>query len=220
VRIAVFGATGRTGRPLVEQTLGRGHDAVAFVRDPDRLPGGVRRHDRLTVVVGDAYTGDGVDEAVSGGGDPPVDAVVSVLGQTSDGPDDLLAVAGEHVLAAMTPHGVDRLVSLVGAGVREDGESVSLGGRVMGGLLKLFAAEALADAEAHAEAVRASDARWTLVRAPRLTDGEATGQVRHGTDLSLGVRDAAAARANVAAFVLYCLEEDASVGAMPKVADA
>ncbi|TKX84333.1 NmrA family protein, partial [Halorubrum sp. SS5] len=34
MRIAVFGASGRTGRPLVEQALDRGHEVVAFVRDP------------------------------------------------------------------------------------------------------------------------------------------------------------------------------------------
>jgi uncharacterized protein YbjT (DUF2867 family) len=38
MRIAVFGATGRTGVPLVEQALDRGHEVVAFVRTPERLP--------------------------------------------------------------------------------------------------------------------------------------------------------------------------------------
>jgi hypothetical protein len=118
----------------------------------------------------------------------------------------------------MDEHGVDRFVTLVGAGVREEGESVSLGGRTMGALLKLMARSVLDDAKEHVEMVRASDTRWTVVRGPRLTEGAHTGQFRHGTDLSLGVR-AAAARANVADFVLDCLEEDLYVHEMPKVAD-
>ena len=115
--------------------------------------------------------------------------------------------------------GVERFVTLVGAGVREEGESVSLGGRVMGTLLKLLARSVLEDARNHVEMVKRSDADWTVVRAPRLTDGAHTGEFEHGTDLELGVR-AAAARANVAEFILDCLEDDRYVREMPKVADA
>jgi putative NADH-flavin reductase len=217
MRIAVFGATGRTGRPLIEQALDRGHDVIAFVRDPTGLPATLRDDDRVGVVTGDAYTGDGVERAVAPDG-VPVDAVVSVLGQTAEGPDDLLTEAGRHVLAAMDAHGVERFVTLVGAGVREEGESVSLGGKVMGALLKLLARAALEDARDHVEAVRASDARWTVVRGPRLTEDAASDEYRHGTELSLGMRDAAA-RATVAAFVLDCLEGDRYVHEMPKIAD-
>lgn len=217
MRIAVFGATGRTGRLLVEQALARDHDVVAFVRDPTALPATVRADDRLTVVEGDAHSGDGVDRAVGGDGDP-VDAVVSVLGQTSEGPSDLLTEAGRHILAAMDRHGVDRFVTLVGAGVREAGESVSLGGRAMGALLKLLARSVLEDARSHVALVRASETRWTVVRAPRLTEGSHTGEFRHGTELTLGLRDAAA-RANVAEFILDCLEADRYVHELPKIAD-
>lgn len=217
MRIAVFGATGRTGRPLVEQAVGRGHEVIAFVRDETGLPSTVRNDDRVRVVEGDAYTDAGVDRAI-GGDDTPVDAVVSVLAQSSESPDDLLTEAGRHILASMGHHGVERLVTLVGAGVREDGESVSLGGKVMGGLLKLLARSVLEDARDQVEALRASDARWTVVRAPRLTEGAHTGAFRHGTDLSLGVRDTAA-RANVAEFIIDCLEDDVYVHEMPKIAD-
>jgi len=217
MRIAVFGATGRTGRPLVDRALDRGHEVVAFVRNPADLPSAVRDDDRVSVIEGNAYGGDGVDRAI--GGDDPVDAVVSVLGRSSESPDDLLTEAGRHVLAAMDRHGVERLVTLVGAGVREEGESVSLGGKVMGSLLRLLARSTLEDAVDHVESVRASDARWTVVRGPRLTDGPHTGEFRHGTGLALGVRDVAA-RANVAEFVLDCLEKDLYVHEMPKVADA
>jgi putative NADH-flavin reductase len=217
MQIAVFGATGRTGVPLVEQALDRGHEVVAFVRDPAGLPAAVHDRDRLRVVEGDVYSGEGVERAIAGEGGP-VDAVVSVLGQSSEGPDDLLTVAGEHVLAAMADHGVDRFVTLVGAGVREAGESVNLGGKVMGALLKLVARSVLEDARDHVEMVRAGDTRWTVVRAPRLTEDEHTGEFRHGTDIRLGV-SATAARANVAEFVLDCLEDDLYASEMPKIAD-
>lgn len=37
MNIAVFGASGRTGKPLVEQALAAGHDVIAFVRDSAKL---------------------------------------------------------------------------------------------------------------------------------------------------------------------------------------
>lgn len=217
MRIAVLGATGRTGRPLVEQALARAHEVVAFARDATDLRPSVRKDERVSVVEGDARTGDGVERAVAGDGES-VDAVVSVLGRTAEGPDDLLTEAGRHVLAAMDRHGVERFVTLVGAGVREEGESVSLGGKVMDTLLKLVARSVLEDARDHVRMVRASDSRWTVVRVPRLTDGPHTGEFRHGTGLTLGMGDTAA-RANIAEFMLDCLEEDLYVHEMPRVAD-
>ena len=218
MRIAVFGATGRTGHPLIEQAVERGHEVVAFVRDVTDLSSILRNNDRVSIVEGDAYTGEGVDRAIASDGDP-VDAVVSVLGQTSDGSDDLLTEAGRHMLSAMSQHGVERFVTLVGAGVRTEGESVSLGGRVMSAVLKLLAGSVLEDARTHVESIKRSDTRWTVVRGPRLTEDAHTGEFRHGTDLSLGMRDTAA-RANVAEFILNCLEDDLYVHEMPKITDA
>jgi uncharacterized protein YbjT (DUF2867 family) len=46
MRIAIFGASGRTGRQLVEQAMTRDREVTAIVRNPDGLPsdlrGGVR----------------------------------------------------------------------------------------------------------------------------------------------------------------------------------
>ena len=206
MRITVFGATGRTGVPLVRQALDRGHEVVAFVRSPEKLP---VTDDALTVVEGDVYTGGGVADAVDG-----VDAVVSVLGQTSDGPDDLLTVAGDHITTAMDEAGVSRFVTLVGAGVREEDEHVSLSGKVMGTLLKVLARDVLEDAAEHVRRVSATDLDWTVVRAPRLTDGDGTGEYRAG-DIALGFESVA--RADVATFVLDCVEREEYVHERPKV---
>jgi putative NADH-flavin reductase len=221
MRIAVFGATGRTGQPLIEQALERGHEVVAFVRDPTRLPSTLREAEGVNTIEGDAYNGDDVELAIAGDEDDPsdaVDAVVSVLGQTSEGPDDLLTEAGSNILTAMDRHGVERFVTLVGAGVREEGESVSLGGKVMEALLKLLARAALEDARDHVEIVRDSGTQWTVVRAPRLTEDAHTGEFKHGTGLRLGMGDTAS-RANVASFILDCLEGDEYIHEMPKITD-
>jgi putative NADH-flavin reductase len=206
MQIAVFGATGWTGTLLVRQALDRDHEVVAFVRRPDNLQ---LEGESLSVVQGDVYSGENVADAIAG-----VDAVVSVLGQTDDGPDDLLTVGGDRIMTAMAEAGVTRFVTLVGASVRTEGESVSLSGTVVGGMLKLLTREGLEDAKAHVEQVRTSDLDWTVARAPRLTDGEGTGSYRAG-DIALG--SDSIARADVASFILDCLENDWHVGELPKV---
>jgi len=52
MRLVIFGPTGGTGRRLVERAIAEGHDVTAFVRDPSRI---TARHERLDVVVGDAF---------------------------------------------------------------------------------------------------------------------------------------------------------------------
>lgn len=207
MHITVFGATGRTGVPLVEQALAGGHDVTAFVRDRSAL---AIDHDALAVVEGDAYTGEGVERAVA-----DADAVCSVLGQTRSGPDDLQTVAGRHILTAMAAAGVERFVTLTGAGVRDDDEQVTLSGKAMGLALKLFAKSVLEDARTHIADVRESDTDWTVVRGPRLTEGEHTGEYRHGA-LSLGMQ-AKISRADVADFVLQVVEDGSYVHEMPLV---
>lgn len=48
--ILVVGATGATGRLLVEQLLLRGHNVKVIVRSPDKLPKTIKNHDCLTVI--------------------------------------------------------------------------------------------------------------------------------------------------------------------------
>jgi len=206
MNLTVFGASGRTGVPLVEQALAAGHTVTAFVRAQSKLP---VEHENLTVVEGDVYTGEGVREAVAG-----ADAVLSVLGQTDSGPDDLLTVAGEHVMDAMEAADVERYVTLVGAGVRMEGESRSLFGTVMGTMLKLLAKEVLEDAEDHVADVRSRDCRWTVVRVPRLSEDDPRGEYLVG-DVEPGRK--AVARADVAEFMLTVVEEGSYVGDLPKM---
>lgn len=73
MRLTVFGATGAVGQEIVRQALTAGHEVTAVVRDPARLPEGLRGAALHAVVpLGDTAA---VRAAVAGR-----DAVLSGLG--------------------------------------------------------------------------------------------------------------------------------------------
>src|SRR5436853_97757 len=101
MKLAIFGATGRTGFPLVKQALEAGYEVVALIRTPTKMP---LQHDRLMLVQGDAMNPVDVEKVVQG-----TDAVISVLGHSKDSPKDLQTVATPNIVAAMQKYGVKRL---------------------------------------------------------------------------------------------------------------
>src|SRR3954462_6921560 len=72
MKLLVFGATGGTGRALVEQALQQGHEVTAFVRNPAKV---TPKHEKLKVVKGNVTDCHSVGAAVAG-----QDAVFSALG--------------------------------------------------------------------------------------------------------------------------------------------
>lgn len=72
MRLLVFGASGGTGRQLVEQALEQGHTVTAFARNPSKIH---QVHDNLRVAKGDILDASSVDAAVTG-----QDGVLSALG--------------------------------------------------------------------------------------------------------------------------------------------
>lgn len=205
MKLAVFGASGRTGRPLVEQALAEGHTVRALVRDPANL---TVEHERLELVQGDAADAAAVTGTVEG-----TDAVVSTLGHTKTSAKDIQTVATRHIVAAMKAHGVARVVSLTGAGVRDPHDRPKFVDRTFGLLLAIFARDVICDAEEHAAVLRGSGLGYVIVRGPRLSDGPRTGVYRvgyvgkdSGTQIS---------RADVADFMLKQLEDESRLGKAP-----
>ncbi len=158
MQITILGATGRTGRILVEKALQEDHTVIALVRDPGRLPS---RHRGLTVVRGDIHDPAAVARAVSGSA-----AVISVLGQVPGGPRDVLTTAARNITTAMMANGVRRLIFVAGAGVRHPKDPQSLGAVIFIPLWKLFAPQVLADAEQAAQIVMQAELDWPRACAP------------------------------------------------------
>ena len=207
MKLAIFGGSGRTGLPLLRQALAKGYTVKALVRTPSKV---TLQDKRLTVVQGDATNAADVAKTVEG-----TDAVLSALGHTKSSAKDVQTVATKHIVSAVQRHGVTRVVSLTGAGVKDPNDEPKFVDRVFGFLLGTFARDVIKDAEAHAEVLRNSKLEWTLVRGPRLTDGEHTGSYKVGyVGKDSGTQ---VSRADIAEFMLKTLEDDTWVKKAPMV---
>jgi uncharacterized protein YbjT (DUF2867 family) len=72
LQVAVFGATGKIGRHVIDQLLAAGHTVTAYARNPTKL---TTTHPNLTVIQGGLDDPAGIGRAVAG-----ADAVISALG--------------------------------------------------------------------------------------------------------------------------------------------
>lgn len=206
-KILILGATGGTGRLLVQQALARGYEVTALVRAPEKAGdlGGAR------IVQGDARDVATLRAALRG-----QDAVVSALGTPASPfrPVSLVSEATRALVSAMTAEQVRRLVVITGIGA---GDSAGHGGFLFDKLIfPLLLRHVYADKDRQEAIVRASGLDWVLVRPTILNNKPATGNVHALTDLR-GFHGGAIARADVARFVLDQVQGNTWLGQSPLV---
>ena len=204
--VALFGATGGTGRRVLTRLVAAGHQVRVLVRDPARLPS----VDGVVVVVGDVLDPAAVGETVAGS-----QAVISVVGQVKGSPPTLQTDGTRLIVEAMHRHGVARLITLSGGGLRAEQDRPHLPDRIIRGLLRLLAGHVLADAEGHLTVLQGSGLDWPVVRGPRLTDDPGLGRYRVGwvgVDASTKI-----ARDDLADFIVTQLDDQRFTRCMPFV---
>jgi len=184
MRITVIGSTGHTGRHVLDQGLGRGHEMVAFTRRPETLPD----PSEVTVVSGDGRDRATLSTALTGSS-----AAIAIVGGGRGGPHHAAAVA-TALVAAMTQAGVRRLVTVSAYPV------AARRPRIPVAIIRRVFAAVYADLAAMEEVVTASGLDWAIVRPGRLTDGPRTGR----TTLDAGElrRVPAVSRADLASVLL------------------
>jgi putative NADH-flavin reductase len=208
--ITVFGATGGTGRHLVDQALAAGHDVRAVVRDPTRLPS---TPGRLFKVIADVFDPVAIEPAVEGS-----DAVISALDPRKGSPELICSTAVDSITTAMRATGVKRLIAISASPVAPVGK---LDDPVYRFLLRPAARamfrKTYADLTIMELNLAATNLAWTVVQPPRLTDKPATGRYRtaigrtvsHGRPIS---------RADLATAMLRAIDDVGTVGATVGVA--
>lgn len=208
MKIAVLGATGRTGRPLVAELVRRGHEVSVLVRDPAKLPPDAA----VRVVVGDSRDPEVVAGLLEG-----ADAVVSALGPTAKEPrlhQDTTTV----LIEAMRNAGITRFVGMSGAGIDIPGDQKSRRDKIISWLVQRVGGPVPADKVADYALWAGSDRDWTLVRAPRLNEQPPTGAIEH--DAHRSARSTLITRADLASFLADVVEHGSYVRQAPLVANA
>ena len=207
-RILVLGATGGTGREVVDQALEQGHAVTALARHPERMQ---RSHERLRFVAGDVtQPGGALSEAVRG-----QDAVISALGRgRSFKAEGLIERAVPAILSAMQAHQVRRLIFTSAIGVGGTIRDTPLLSRLF---IRLFLKDIYADKLAGESAIRRSTIDWTIVQPALLNDGPLTGTYRFGDRLAMSGMPKIS-RADTAHFILRQLDDRAYIGKVVIVA--
>jgi uncharacterized protein YbjT (DUF2867 family) len=117
MKILVLGATGRTGKHVIEEALKNGHKLSAIARDPEKL-----KNFEIDIIHGTPYDLETVEKALTG-----CNAVINTLNvsRMSDNPwaplaspKDLISKSAFNAIQVMEKTGIRRFVALstIGAG--------------------------------------------------------------------------------------------------------
>lgn len=206
MKLIIFGATGGTGKCLVEQALASGNEVTAVVRDPGRMP---VRHERLRVVRADVFRSGDIEPSMAG-----ADAALSALGpSTYRAETTVCSLATASILDAMRASGVGRFACVSAAPVGPVGDGDSVLYRYAARPLLRAVFKGLYDDLAVMEGeVRKSGTEWTIFRPPRLTDGPRTGSYRMVPDYSVP-GGYSISRADLADAILESLGDSSSIRA-------
>jgi putative NADH-flavin reductase len=222
--IAVFGASGRTGKLFTELALKNGYEVKALVRDPSKLD---LRHSNLQVIHGDIADTIKVEETVKA-----TEAVINLFDPSKGSPPNLrrianlLLTADRNILSAMQQNNVERLIIVdsvpVGlvAGILDPNDQPRFMNKWFINKFTIFIGrnllrELLEAGPAHVDLIKQSSLRWTIVRAPTLNDQPSKGNYRVGyLDADTGK---VASRSDLAAFLLDVLMNSKYVREMPLI---
>jgi putative NADH-flavin reductase len=165
MKIALFGATGLTGPSVLKEALARGHDVVVLARKPEAV---TTKHDKLTIVKGDATSTADVEGFVKG-----CDAVVHCLGVGGKGdgkPNTLVSDSVKMLIPIMKAQNVKRLVAMSNLGAGGSGQWFVR--KVAMPLFVRWLIPIVQDKDRMEAILRESDIEWVAVRLPGIVEGE------------------------------------------------
>ncbi|KAA3609701.1 MAG: hypothetical protein D8M58_21660 [Calditrichaeota bacterium] len=216
-KIAIIGASGRTGRLLVEQTLHREISPACLVREGsgDKLP------EDVSTIIGTPLKYEDVKNTVSG-----CEAVLCALNiaRKSDlpwaavvSPPNLLNESMKNIIKASKEEGVKRIITVSAWGVGDSYDEVNWLFRFL--INKTKVGIAYTGHEEQEKLLQDSGLNWTSVRPVGLSNGKITDNliVSHNGDKKLKM---SISRADVAKFMLDILEDEKYFQTTPSISQA
>jgi nucleoside-diphosphate-sugar epimerase len=198
MRVAIFGAAGKTGGLLVDRALTKGYEVTVLVRNASSF-----KKEGVRVVVGDATKLDDVLHAVRG-----QDAVIDAIGgSTPYKTTSLESTSVRNMIEAMKAERVGRLLVISMMGIGESRAQAPFWYKHL--LMPTFLRGSTKDKTMMEEEVVGSGLKFVIARPPILKDDPPTGGV---TVIGPETTGHAVTRADLASFMVDQLEADDYLG--------
>jgi nucleoside-diphosphate-sugar epimerase len=215
MRILILGATGRTGKLVLEQSLQRRYTVNVLVRDKSKL----LQHDEWLT----AFEGSPEDKIALGTAMKGCEAIISALNisRVSDFPwsklrsaKDFLSVTMKNIIELAPRHNIERIIFTSAWGVGETRKEIP-------GWFRWFIdhSNIRYPYEDHARQevlLKSTSLHWTSVRAAGLTNSKKKKKIIVSFNNEPKPR-LTISRGNVAGFMLDVLEKNLYLGQMPVV---
>jgi len=201
MKIAVLGASGRTGILVVEELLRRGHNVNGLTfKKPENY------NEKVNWIFGDATNPESLKQCLDG-----VAAVISTLGHTKNTKTPIQTDSMKALVNILRGTNT-RIVSMTGTRVRRDGDKPSLLDRFLNIGIKIVDPKRVSDGIDHAKVLQESGLNFTILRVLKLSKSEKLQNVHltsGGPALNL------ISRATVAKLLVDLAESNDWTGEMP-----
>lgn len=210
MKIAVFGSTGPSGQLIIKYALAKGYEVVAYARNPAKIS---FQDKKLIIVKGNLNDVPAIEKAING-----VDAVISILGPSSNVKTTELSNGTMHIINAMKKYNVGRLVAMGTASVNDENDLPVFKFRLLVSVVKKIIPGAYREIRLIGSMVKQSGLDWTLIRLGLLTNKTATGKLiagYYGQDkINIGI-----SRADLAKFFVDQVEDTKYIQKAPAISN-
>ncbi len=195
-KIIVFGATGGTGKQVVAQALQAGYKVIVVVRKPETFN---ITNSHLNIIKGDVLQPDTFQNEIS-----DVDAIISCLGIPKVQATTLYSESMQNIINAMEKNKKDRIICISSGAIDIPPKSSFIMAFLLKNVLQRIYKPVYTDMKLMESKLKNSKLNYTIVRAPKLTDGKKTGKYKDITQQPLR-KIPTISRADLADFMLKCI---------------
>jgi len=197
--IMVFGASGGTGLEVAAQALEAGNQVTVVLRQPELFP---IRHEQLRIIKGDVLQPQTYENAFFG-----IEVVISCLGSRNREPTTVYSEGVSNILTAMKKVNVNRIICLSAGAVEVPPNASFIMKFIIKNVLQRLFKYSYADMLIMETILGQSNQNWTVIRPPRLLNGDKTGNYRTIiNDYLAGM--SSLTRADLAHYIIHHLEDE------------
>lgn len=167
MKVAVLGASGRTGLLVVEELLSRGYSVNGLTFKKPNID-----KSNLVWVEGDATNESDLKKCLEG-----ADAVISTLGHTKQTKTPIQTDSMKALSKVLAGSKV-RIVSMTGTGVRQPGDKPSIIDRILNIGVSIMDPKRVSDGIEHAKVLQSSNLDWKILRVLKLANGNEVEEVK------------------------------------------